>query len=63
MSKVNQSRRRFLLAAGLGSAGLAAGALKPTAAPAEPAEQTKEPQGQGYRLTEHIRKYYETTRL
>ncbi|MDQ2694678.1 MAG: twin-arginine translocation signal domain-containing protein [Pseudomonadota bacterium] len=63
MNKVDKSRRQFLLAAGLGAAGAAAGALKPAAAQAEPADQPKEPRGQGYRLTEHIRKYYDTTRL
>lgn len=63
MNKVDKSRRQFLLAAGLGTAAAAAGALKPAAAQPAPADQAKAPQGQGYRLTEHIRKYYDTTRL
>ena len=63
MSKINKSRRNFLLAAGLGSAGVAAAVLMPAAAQAEPAEKAEEPQGKGYHLTDHIRKYYETARL
>jgi len=54
-----KSRRQFLLAAGLGTAGAAAvvatgTSLRPEAA-AGPAKQ------EGYHLSEHIQKYYKTT--
>ena len=57
-------RRKFLKGAAILS-GLAAlfGMAKPTAVgpkePLPPPEQTS----QGYRLTEHVKKYYETARL
>lgn len=63
MNKVNESRRNFLRAAGLGSAGLAAAVLAPVVSPVDPAERPEEPQGKGYHLTDHIRKYYETARF
>jgi len=56
-------RRRFLLAFGAGAAG-AASASALAAAPAaiiEPAES--KPASQGYQETEHVRRYYQTTRL
>ena len=56
-------RRRFLLALGAGSAGAAAAAAAPVVtAAAAPAAETAPATG-GYRLTEHIRDYYESTRL
>ncbi len=62
-SKVDVSRRNFLRVSGLGSAGLAVAALLPGATQSEPVEVVEKPQGDGYRLTSHIRKYYETARL
>ena len=57
------TRRKFLLAAGIGSAGaVAAVATKGTVAPA-PASATKTAEGDGYRLSEHIQKYYKTTEV
>lgn len=57
-----QTRRKFLLAAGLGSAGaVAAVATKGAAVAAPEAAQPK--QGDGYRLSEHIQKYYKTTEV
>ena len=56
-------RRRFLLAFGAGAAG-AASASALAAAPAaivEPAESKSA--SQGYQETEHVRRYYQTTRL
>jgi hypothetical protein len=56
-------RRKFLLAAGLGGAGVAAAvaiapkAKKAAAAAPQPA------QGDGYRVSEHILKYYKTTEV
>jgi hypothetical protein len=59
-----KSRRKFLLAAGLGSAGAVAAVAtlnKPGAETAGPAAE--QPQGDGYRMTEHIQKYYKTTEV
>ena len=58
------NRRNFLLAAGLGGAGAAAALVtaksKTESAPgAEPAPD----KASGYRLTEHIEKYYKTTEV
>lgn len=63
MNRIDESRRRFLHAAGLGAVGAAAAVLAPVAVQAEPAKEAEDPQGKGYRLTDHVRKYYETTRL
>jgi hypothetical protein len=58
------NRRNFLLAAGLGGAGVAAAvatgarkATKPAPATAQATTETK------YRASEHILKYYETTKV
>jgi hypothetical protein len=57
------TRRKFLLAAGIGGAGaVAAVATKGAAGPA-PATTTKAAEGDGYRLSEHIQKYYETAKV
>jgi len=57
-------RRKFLKGAAI-FGGLAAflGIVRP--ARAEPKEPQRQPErsGRGYRLTEHVRKYYETARL
>ena len=56
------TRRKFLLAAGLGSAGaVAAVATKGVKAPEAAAARIAE--GDGYRLSEHIQKYYKTTEV
>ena len=58
------SRRAFIKSAAI-LAGFAAllGRGRPAAAtPGKPLEQKTEP-SQGYRLTEHVKKYYETARL
>ena len=57
------TRRRFLLAFGAGAAG-AASASALAAAPAAIVESAEsKPESQGYRETEHVRRYYTTTRL
>jgi hypothetical protein len=57
-------RRNFLLAAGLGGAGVAAAVATGAKALRKPKEEavaaSKETK---YRDTEHIRKYYETTKV
>lgn len=57
-------RRKFLMAAGLGSAGVAAAVVagKPAALPGAPSEpQAAEPSG--YHASEHIQKYYKTAEV
>jgi hypothetical protein len=65
MSEQSKIARRTFFA-GLGLAAAAGVAAKLTSRPvvppsAEPAPA--EPQGDGYRLTEHVRKYYRTTTI
>ncbi|HYC35158.1 MAG TPA: hypothetical protein VEC19_01960 [Usitatibacter sp.] len=56
------NRRNFLMAAGLGSAGVAAAIV--TQGRGKPAKQAAvAPQPSGYHETEHIRKYYKTTEV
>jgi hypothetical protein len=58
------TRRKFLLAAGLGSAGAVAAVAvgRGVEAPAG-AKQTANAEGDGYRVTPHILKYYKTTEV
>ena len=62
-AKPNNNRRNFLLAAGLGSAGVAAA----VATGAKPQSRAKiaaaEAKPSGYHVTEHIQKYYKTTEV
>ncbi len=62
MTKTKKSRRDFLKAAGVagGAAGVAAVALKAKSATAAAPESGKT---SGYRETEHVKKYYESTRF
>ena len=58
-------RRNFLKNAAI-FGGLAAlfGIIRPSALRLKEAQQQQpEPSGQGYRLTEHVKKYYEKARL
>jgi hypothetical protein len=62
--ELTSSRRTFMKSAAIFS-GLAAlfGIVKPARAkPKEPSPEREQP-SQGYRLTEHVKKYYETARL
>lgn len=60
-SKLN--RRRFLTAIGLGGAAAAAAVVARQGG--EPGKQkpAAASQGRGYQLTEHVRRYYETTKV
>jgi len=63
MKTKSTSRRNFLIAASAGSAGAVAAVAtmrKPGAA-AKPAASAA--QGDGYRVSEHIMKYYKTTEV
>lgn len=58
------SRRHFLFAAGAGGAAvtvLVAGRKDGTGA--QPTKSKTPPAGNGYRVTEHIRNYYRTTKV
>ena len=61
--KISCDRRTFIKRATI-FGGLAAllGIRKPAAAGREQPEKQAEPQGQGYRVTEQVKKYYETAR-
>ncbi|HST01049.1 MAG TPA: formate dehydrogenase [Usitatibacter sp.] len=63
-TKRTEDRRKFLLAAGLGGAGAAAvvAGVKGTKAPASGGVEAKATDD-GYRETDHIRKYYKTTQV
>jgi hypothetical protein len=56
------TRRNFLLAAGLGSAGAVAAVATKGAKVAAP-QPPEAKQGDGYRLSEHIQKYYKTAEV
>ncbi|HEX4781903.1 MAG TPA: formate dehydrogenase [Usitatibacter sp.] len=58
-----QDRRKFLLAAGIGSAGAAAIAAGVKAKGAAASSPQADPEKDGYRETEHILKYYKTTQV
>jgi hypothetical protein len=58
------NRRSFMkLAALLGGAIAGLGPDRPAAVQAQPPSPEPEGPGRGYRLTEHIKKYYRTARL
>lgn len=60
----DRTRRRFLLAFGAGAAGVASAsalAATPAAAVAEASATT--PEAKAYRETDHVRRYYATTRI
>ena len=62
------NRRSFFTGLGMvAAAGAAVTAVKPAASllgPADAADAaTAEPEGDGYRLTEHVKKYYRTTTI
>ena len=58
------NRRKFLLAAGLGGAGALAAVAAKAKSAAAPVEQVDASTSETkYRETEHIRKYYETTKV
>jgi hypothetical protein len=63
MTTTNINRRRFLTAVGLGGAAAAAAvAGARSGQPQARGEKVGKREG-GYRLTEHVRKYYETAKV
>ena len=64
MSASNRiSRRYFLFTAGGAAAATTLVAGRKDGAPAQPATAHKPAAGSGYRVTEHIRNYYRTTKV
>ncbi len=60
----NSQRRRFLFALGAGGAGAAAVVTQSLAAPiAQITTPASAAESTGYRETQHVRDYYQTTRL
>jgi hypothetical protein len=59
-SRTDARRRGFLLALGVGGAG-AARSLTGVAPKTEPAPDAGD--GQGYRVTDHVKRYYQTTKI
>lgn len=58
------ARRSFFAGLGIAAAaGIAAKLTTKSIVPATAEPASAEPQGEGYRLTEHIKKYYRTTTL
>ena len=57
------NRRNFLLAAGLGGAGVAAAVVTRTGTPAARKKDLAAAQPSGYHASEHIKKYYKTTEV
>jgi hypothetical protein len=60
----NVRRRGFLLTLGLGGAGAAALAARSLSGIAPAATDVTDPAaaGEGYRLTDHVKRYYQTTK-
>ena len=57
------NRRNFLLAAGLGGAGVAAAVATAGKSKGRAKIAAAEAQASGYRASEHVLKYYETTKV
>jgi hypothetical protein len=57
------ARRSFFAGLGLVAAAGVAAKLSPTAVAPAATNAPDEPQGDSYRLTEHIKKYYRSTRI
>ena len=58
----NTKRRGFLLALGAGGAGAAALAARSLTGAAPQSESAAPDDSQGYRITDHIKRYYQTTK-
>jgi hypothetical protein len=65
MKTTKTNRRKFLMAASLGSAGAVAVVVagKQATREAEPGSAATAGQASGYRVTAHIEKYYKTTKV
>ena len=63
MKTKRTDRRNFLLAAGLGSAGVAAAVVAGGKAGTAARPSPDQPASSGYRVSEHILKYYKTAKV
>jgi len=61
-SRTNARRRGFLLALGAGGAGAAALAARSLTGVAPQAEADRNDEGKGYRVTDHVKRYYQTAK-
>jgi len=61
--KAKLSRRKFLLAAGAGSAATVAAIAAKTVPQGEKTADAGAKKRKGYQLTEHVRRYYETAKV
>ena len=63
--RTNLQRRGFLLTLGVGGAGAAAVAVRTLSGGSVAPGAAREPDadGDGYRLTDHVRRYYQTVKL
>ena len=61
-SQSKRARRKFLRAVGAGSAATAA-AIATKSPQSQPKKAEAVSGSKGYQLTEHVRKYYETTKV
>jgi len=57
------SRRKFLLGAGAGGVAVTAAAITATKGPTPVKKAEAVTGSKGYQLTDHVRKYYETTKV
>ena len=63
MTTTKLHRRRFLAALGIGGAAAAAAVAGRQGEEKSKRKSTAVPSGKGYQLTEHVRRYYETTKV
>jgi hypothetical protein len=62
-SRPNARRRGFLLALGAGGAGAAALAARSLTGAVPASDAADDDSGKGYQLTNHVRRYYQTTKI
>jgi hypothetical protein len=66
MEQTTHKRRNFLLALGIGAIGAASVMLtgkRPEIAPQPQAKADEPAPSRGYRVSEHVKRYYRTTRV
>jgi len=63
MTTTRLNRRKFLAAMGLGTAAAAAAVATRTDDRGGKRKSAAATSGKGYQLTEHVRRYYETTKV
>jgi hypothetical protein len=62
-SKPGSGRRNFLLAVGAGGAATVAAVVGKSLTKTVPGAKAEPSGGKGYQLTDHVRKYYQTTKI